>query len=497
MIAVAFGLIAGAAVPASASAAVKWRCSATPLSGTLLGQQLPTPRAGSLDKECGNDATLPTIALPAPLDQLARIDLVNGVTAVNDAGAYAGAGLAQVKIGALPIPIGDIPIPDELKSVKVYFPDREDPVASVDLSPAIDAIQNLPSRALLDAGVLYSNVTGTCQNGQPVINGSSRILNADVLGLTLDSSHTVDTAVNLIDTEHLALDSLNTKLAHITILDNSVDVTTEKVLNALDPVLDELPALSIPPTLAHVKATAGEQERVNGVLTQRALRLQISLLGRSIADLRVGEASVGDGNACEPPRAPRLALECTKRKLVLIDVLPEGDHVRLFGAADQSLTGKTVRIVFKATKQTVAKVRVKEDGSFTTTAPMPPAGVRYTNRARYQAFAGGERSMNLKLNRRMIVHGMKSKGGFVTIKGHVVLPLANPVQTIEVRRRVTCREWTVVKHFKPNADGSFKVRVRKPKNLAATVFRLATFVRNNTQNPKLYPTFTLPRAVDL
>jgi hypothetical protein len=85
----------------------------------------------------------------------------------------------------------------------------------------------------------------------------------------------------------------------------------------------------------------------------------------------------------------------------------------------------------------------------------------------------------------------------VTIKGHVVLPLANPVQTIEVRRRVTCRHWTVVKHFKPNADGSFSVRVRKPRNLAATVFRLATFVRHDTVNPKLYPTFTLPRAVDL
>jgi hypothetical protein len=160
---VAVGLSAiGAAIPASASAAVKWRCSASPLSGTLLGQKLPTPRAGSLDKECGNDATLPTIALPKPLDQLARIDLVNGVTAVNDAGAYAGAGIAQVKVGTLPIPVAEIPIPDELTHIQVSLPNHDDPVASVDLSPAIDAIKHLPSLPLLDAGVLYSNVNGTC-----------------------------------------------------------------------------------------------------------------------------------------------------------------------------------------------------------------------------------------------------------------------------------------------------------------------------------------------
>ena len=489
--------VAAAGIPSTASAAVKWRCAAAPLSGTLLGIALPAPKAGNIDKECGNDATLPAIKLPKPLDQLAGVDLVNGTTSVNDAGASAGAGLAQVKVGVLPIPVSDIPIPDSLKDIKVYLPNHNDPVASVDLSPAIDAIQHLPSRPLLDAGVLYSNVSGTCQDGKPVLEGSSRVANATILGLTLDSSHTVDTAVNLLDTEHLALDVLNTNLAHITLLDHSADVTTEKVLDALKPMLEQLPPLSIPPTLAHVKISASEQDTKNGVLTQRALRAQISLLGQSIADLTIGQAQIGGGSACAPADVPRLQLQCTTRKLTLIDVLPEGDHVRLFGAADQSLTGKRVRIFFYATGRKVATTTIKQDGTFQAVAPMPSRAVRYTNAARYVAFAGGERSMNLKLNRRMIVSSMKAHARSVVIKGRVVLPLADPVQTIEVRRRVTCQDWEVVKHFKPRADGTFTIRVPKPKGVPATVFRLATFVRNNLGSPKLYPTFTLPRAVDL
>jgi hypothetical protein len=192
-----------------------------------------------------------------------------------------------------------------------------------------------------------------------------------------------------------------------------------------------------------------------------------------------------------------VALQCTRRKLTLIDVVPDGDRVRLFGAADKSLAGKTVSIVFEATHQVVATVRVDADGSFTTTAPLPAAGVRATNRARYIAEAGGEKSLKLKLMRRMVVQRIYSHGRFVTIRGRVVAPLAATPQTITLKRRVTCHRLQVVKRFKPLSDGSFTVTVRKPKNLAATVYRLQTRVRQSVGNPKLYPTFTLPRAVDL
>jgi hypothetical protein len=39
--------------------------------------------------------------------------------------------------------------------------------------------------------------------------------------------------------------------------------------------------------------------------------------------------------------------------------------------------------------------------------------------------------------------------------------------------------------------------VKAPKGQTAAVYRLSTQVRNNPGNPKLFPTFTLPRAVNL
>jgi hypothetical protein len=97
----------------------------------------------------------------------------------------------------------------------------------------------------------------------------------------------------------------------------------------------------------------------------------------------------------------------------------------------------------------------------------------------------------------MVVDKVRSHAGKVTIKGRVVQPLAQTPQTITLKRRVTCSRLEVVKRFKPAPDGTFSVTVKSPKNLAATVYRLQTHVLQSPANPKLYPTFTLPRAVDL
>ena len=59
-------LAAAAVAPASASAAVDYRCVGTAVSGSLLGQTLPTPTAGSLDKPCANASTIPSGAASGP-----------------------------------------------------------------------------------------------------------------------------------------------------------------------------------------------------------------------------------------------------------------------------------------------------------------------------------------------------------------------------------------------------------------------------------------------
>ncbi len=97
----------------------------------------------------------------------------------------------------------------------------------------------------------------------------------------------------------------------------------------------------------------------------------------------------------------------------------------------------------------------------------------------------------------MLVTKMTSSKGKVTIAGRVVLPLGHPVQKITIKRRVSCTKNVVEKTLRPDARGRFSVTLDGPPTGQAAVYRLATSVRKNTRNAKLFPTFTLPRAVEL
>jgi hypothetical protein len=108
-----------------------------------------------------------------------------------------------------------------------------------------------------------------------------------------------------------------------------------------------------------------------------------------------------------------------------------------------------------------------------------------------------QQSMKLKLHRRMVVTSMRSRHGTVKIAGRVVQPLATPRRTVVVKRRVTCRDWKVVKRFNPRPDGSFNVRLKAPRDGEAAVYRMTTRVKHVPWSRVTYPTFTLPRYVDL
>jgi hypothetical protein len=178
-------------------------------------------------------------------------------------------------------------------------------------------------------------------------------------------------------------------------------------------------------------------------------------------------------------------------------VLRSKGRVRLLGAAHRMYAGRRVAIRFTAAGKVVARPLVTNGGLFRATARLPRRGLRATNRARYQASIGGEKSLRLKLVRRMLVSSTRAHGERVTIAGRVVRPLGSPVQTVVVKRRVSCGRYQVVKRFKPPASGRFRITVPGPGDSQAAVFRMQTRVRKVTSNPKLYPTFTLPRFVDL
>jgi hypothetical protein len=182
---------------------------------------------------------------------------------------------------------------------------------------------------------------------------------------------------------------------------------------------------------------------------------------------------------------------------VLIDVLRRNGRVQLLGAAHRRYVGRRVRIRSFADGRVVARPRVRRDGTFRATAVLPPRKLRHTNRARYQARIGKERSLRLKLARRMIVTRTGRRAGRVVIAGRVVRPLTRPLARVVVKRRVSCGRWKVVRRFTPRAGGRFRVALPRPREGHAAVYRMRTRVRYRTGVAKRFPTFTLPRYVDL
>jgi hypothetical protein len=156
-----------------------------------------------------------------------------------------------------------------------------------------------------------------------------------------------------------------------------------------------------------------------------------------------------------------------------------------------------VNVVSLWNGKTVARPVVRSDGTFLAKGRLPPAALRGSNRARYEARIGKERSLRLKLFRRLLVSGMSSTNGNVTITGRVVRPLGNPPSAITIKRRVSCTKDAVVRTVTPDRAGRFSVTIAAPPTGQAAVYRLQTSVRKHAGSSKLFPTFTLPRAVEL
>jgi hypothetical protein len=397
---------------------------------------------------------------------------------------------------------------------------------------------NLPTLDLLRVQGAIAYAAGSCKNGSASVAGSSSVTGIKVFGQDLPVGSVIDRVLTLIDTvsidpSQLALPGINLGLtqaqrdliATIPAAQSLLDGVVPAALSTLQGALDALGNVKVlDPTVAQVKVTPGTRVQDARSVTQQALTVTVSIAGQQILDAVIGEAkassagvdcddpltdpSAGAGgsggggafseNSNGAPATPEeAALQCTTRKLVLVDVLERGDRVKLTGVADTSLAGKTVAIVFNATGKTVAHAKVAQDGSFDTTAALPPERLRDTNDARYMATLGQEESINLKLRRRMLLTSMTSDNGKVTITGRVIPPLGKPLQPITLKRRVSCTREQVVTRFKPDADGGFRVTVKAPKGLGTAVYRMTTKVRVTAQGSGMFDTYTLPRAVDL
>lgn len=520
----------------AAQAAPAFHCEASPLRATVLGATPIEPVVQGRDGNCATGEAIPGVTLPS----LLSASVLTARTAYDGTAATGSAtgGLASLQVAPSPeiLNLARQQIVDAINAAPLAPISIPIPALPIPGLPAITGVTidlkqtllnliptTLPS--LLSADVLQSSANVSCQGGVPQLSGSSTITGLKVLGQSVP----VDGVVTTL----LPLDSGSISLADVDLTKLAIyDPTglTPIALGLLSPVLNQLkaglaaiPPIAIPPALAQVTVTPSEQTVSGGTLTQRALHASISLGGQPILDATVGEAKVGAaGDACTTTTTTTTTktttkttgavagqsvadqlLACSDRKLILVDVLKEGGHVKLLGAANRAYVGKKVAIRLRRGDKVVAHATVKKDGSFETTAPLPARAVMAShtkaNTLRYRAEIGKEKSLPLKLQRRLVVSSLKSSadGKTVKITGRVVRPLTTPVSDVRVVRRVSCHKVVLVKRFKPRSDGTFSISVPAPKGQSAAVYRLATSVREKASNPRSYPTFTLPRGVAL
>ncbi len=487
------------AVPATAPAA-SWNCSAS----ALLGQPAGTPvtaNVGALAcKAASGGVNLPALPVPLSANVLSARTTLDGASSGAPQQRPSATGeVLNLGIGSLPdlpIALPTAQIPPTVITVPTGVPGQ---TVQLDITGALQALApngKLPAADLLRVATSSATASGSCSGGRPRLTGASKVLGVSILGQETPVDGVVDQVVTLIDSS--SIDPSGIDLSKVA-LPAPLNVLPLSAVQALvQPVLDALPAIPVPATLAQVKLTPGSQKLENGTLTQRGLGVLVSIAGQTLADLTLGQASVSQGDVkCGEDTLAGAQLQCTTRKLALIDVLQRNGYARLYGAADRRFVGKRVRIVSSWNGKTAAWATVAKDGTFQAKGKLPPSAIRSSNRARYQAQIGNERSLRLKLFRRMLVTKMASAKGKVTIAGRVVLPLGKPVQKITIKRRVSCTKSVTEKTLHPDSAGRFSVTLDGPPSGQAAVYRLATKVRKNARNAKLFPTFTLPRAVAL
>jgi hypothetical protein len=484
------------AVPPTAARANGWVCEASALRAQMLDAPAVEPAtanqgANDCKQAAGGGGVTPALPVGVRATALTATTALDGpvAPAANQTARSEGI-VSGVAISSLPsLPVA-LPQPDFSGLSAVTVPN----VGTLDLRPALQALippRALPNVDLLSVGAAHSAASAQCVSGVPRFTGSSSLTTVKINGVDIGVDQAVSQTVQLINSD--SIDPSDVDLSKVV---GPPGVDLHPLQGLIQPVLDALPDITVPATLARVRLTPNERVESGTRLTQRALHAFVSIAGQRITDTVIGESTVGtDGVSCGG--VADLALQCTTRRLVLVDVFEHGDRVHLLGAADRKYVGKRIRIRLMATRKTVARPRVRKDGTFRATAPLPAEKIRDTSKARYEASRGKERSMRLKLHRRMLVTSMRSRHGKIAITGQVVQPLAAPLKTVVVKRRVSCRDWKVVKRFKPRSDGSFNVKLPAPHDGQAAAYRMNTRVKHSAVGTKTYPTFTLPRYVDL
>ena len=487
------------AFAASSAEARDFNCDASALRLTLGGAQTIEPMTANRGASSCKTVKSQTSLQTGVVDGGALIAETN-VPAVNSAEARGGLASLSVGLGALAgIPVPTLDAIDAIAPVPLPLPAPLKPVTA-DIRPAVKAlVTGALSGELLQVDGSMATADATCVNGQPQLTGKSSVLGIKVLGQTLPTDAVIQQALTLYNGQTINPGALDLSKIVLPAGLSFTDPALGQILqDALGTALAQNP-ITIPASVVDVSITPSSQQSAGGGLTQRGLQISLGIAGQSVLSAVIGEARVStDSITCSAQavanqKINNAALSCGTRRLALINVIDRGSYVALYGAADRRLAGRHVAIRSLADGRIVARPRVASTGLFHARAPLPAQRWRYTNRARYVAVYGHDRSLNLKLHRRMVFTSVRKTGGKVILSGVVTKPWANPQTPIVIRQRVTCHKQVVVARLRPDSHGRFRVTLKAPKNNDVGVYRATTMV-GYPDGPD-FRTYTLPGLV--
>jgi hypothetical protein len=501
-------LVAVFVLGTSVAHARDFNCDASAVRLTLGGQQTVEPITANRGESACKEVKSQTKQTIGPVTLGA---LYAETTRSSDAAAQAQGGLGLVSVSAdalaaLPIPTLDAI--DQLPAVPLPANPLLPAGLTIDIRPAVKSlVGGLKTGPLLEVAGSIATANASCDGSTPKLSGHTETVGLKVLGQEIPTNAAVNQVLTVFDGQ--TIDPSKLDLSQIVLppgLSFTDPLLGTVLQDAVKQALAGLPAIELPASLLNLSIKPSSQTIADGGLTQQGLSVSLGLAGQPVLSLVAGEARVSvDSVKCTistpqgqvaPIRAvPEQALSCSSRRLALINVLDRGSYVAIYGAADRRLAGKRVAIRSKADGgKVVARPRVNKYGLFKAKAPLPPERYRYTNTARYIAVHGADKSLNLKLHRRMVFTSVRSAHGKVTLSGIVTKPWTDD-RTVVIRQRLTCRKQKVVARVHPDSNGRFKVTLKAPKNGDVGVYRATTMVAYPDPDAPDFRSYTLPGLV--
>lgn len=248
----------------------------------------------------------------------------------------------------------------------------------------------------------------------------------------------------------------------------------------------------LPQFLFSFSGMSGEVGSLEAQLTWRG-PYDPECLGEGITAVTSPAASDPSSPTSGPPSptSPPASV-CTRHQMGLVNVAQEGRRVRIEGAAPLRLAGHTIEIKLLATARTVALAKVAPDGTFSTTAPLPPPGIRDSNLARYEAVAGSMKTLPMKLHRRMFMTRTGFSSSSVTLRGRVTGSFRAGAE-VAIYVSQTCTTQKTIARTRLTRTGTFSVTMPPEASLPGevTLYRARTTVLYRGQP---FSTFTLQAA---